>query len=71
MRYPTQIRNRFWRNGQFSFDVTGSPGPYLIQVSTDFVHWTTIGTIVNIRGTESFVDNQVGDAQRYYRVIAK
>lgn len=54
-------------NGQYSFTVLGAPGsPYIVQASTDLVHWTTLLT-----NTAPFtvVDTNVGMfIQRFYRV---
>lgn len=53
----------------FSFPVTGEVGvPYVIEVSTDLTHWTTLSTQVNSTGVMTILDpNTQGQSSRFYR----
>jgi hypothetical protein len=55
--------------GQFSFLVSGNPGSnYVVQASTDLVHWTSITTNT---APFTFVDtNTAAFCQRFYRTGA-
>jgi hypothetical protein len=53
----------------FSFPVTGEVGvPYVIEVSTDLAHWTTLTTQINSTGVMNILDpNALGQSSRFYR----
>jgi hypothetical protein len=57
-------------NGSFSFSVTGSPGKYVVQASSDLVNWTPIQTNSIATGSTSFIftnDSATNFVQRFYR----
>jgi hypothetical protein len=57
-------------DGSFGFEVSGSPGLYAVQVSSDLTHWTPIQTNSIPSGNSSFIftdTNVVNVEQRFYR----
>ena len=59
-------------NGSFSFQVTGNPGQYVVQGSTDLIHWAPVQTNSIASGANSFnfTDGSASNyAQRFYRVF--
>ncbi len=57
-------------DGSFGFQVSGSPGLYAVQVSSDLAHWTPIQTNSIPSGNSSFIftdTNVVNVEQRFYR----
>jgi hypothetical protein len=54
-------------NGQFGFQVTGEMGgQYVIQTSTDLIHWTCVQTNM---APYSFQEAQKPSGQKYYRAF--
>lgn len=60
-----------YASGQFSFSINGSYGPdYIMQVSTDLFHWTSLATNSSPTVPFTFTDTGAGSSQaRYYRVL--
>jgi hypothetical protein len=57
-------------DGQFQFVGLGPPGEaYLLQASTNLVHWEIIGTITNASGTTQIQDDATTFSQRFYRLV--
>jgi len=66
---PATLGNIAWTGGHFSFLVSGNTGSnYVVQASTDLVHWTSITTNL---APFTFVDtNTVTYSKRFYRTGA-
>jgi uncharacterized repeat protein (TIGR01451 family) len=59
-------------NGQFGLTLNGSAGlTYVIEVSTNLVHWTPIFTNPPGGGTASFVDTNAASGLRFYRAVER
>ena len=58
-------------DGNFRFTLTGPPGrTNEIDASPDFLHWTSLGTLVNTNGSVTFTDlTATNFPQRSYRAI--
>jgi uncharacterized protein (DUF2126 family) len=59
-------------NGQFRFTVTGDiqRKTNLVQASTAFTNWTTLGTNIAATNTLTFTDtNSIHFQRRFYRVL--
>jgi len=59
-------------DGKFSLDVSGDSGAsYIVEASTDLVHWSVIGTVVPSNGSAALTDvDSVAYQNRFYRVKA-
>ena len=58
------------RAGGFEFTLTGPPGSYRVQVTSDFATWTDLEAVVNINGTVTFTDLSATERPwSFYRVI--
>lgn len=52
-----------------SLNLAGETGQqYLIQRSTDLLHWKTIPTVTALNGTAAFQDNYA-DQRAFYRAV--
>ena len=66
---PVQLSGGGWSNGQFSLQFAGQDGhTYVLQVSTDLMNWTALGTNVQTGGLTVFTDANATDAARFYRI---
>jgi GH25 family lysozyme M1 (1,4-beta-N-acetylmuramidase) len=55
--------------GQFQLNLEGQTGKnYTVYSSTDLIDWTTLGSISNPAGTNTFTDFAATNAQAFYRV---
>jgi hypothetical protein len=57
--YPLQVRliaEHMEATGQFAISVTGPPGTYRVQVTSDFSTWTDLEAIVNLNGIVTFTE---------------
>jgi hypothetical protein len=63
----------FGTNGQFQFELVGSANTnYVLQASSDLVHWQSLATNNSPTGLWNFVDTSSGGAvRRFYRAIAQ
>jgi hypothetical protein len=62
-----------WLSGPaaFRFKMDGSPRSYVIEVSTNFVQWTTLTNFLSPGGLVPITDTTVnGNPRRYYRARA-
>jgi hypothetical protein len=66
-----QVSSTHFTNGQFTLQVTGDIGPdYLIETSTNLLHWNTIFTTNSPTLPFTWSDSESGQsAQRFYRVL--
>ena len=57
-------------NGEFGLTLSGDAGAtYVVEASSDLVHWAPIATVVNTAGTTDVVDPAAGRSlRRFYRV---
>lgn len=54
--------------GQLQLAITGRTGRIAVEVSTNFLHWTQIGSVTNVTGAVNFLDvNASTQARRFYR----
>ncbi len=52
--------------------LSGDPGDYLIETSSDLIHWTSLVTVTNTSGVTPFTDSSATNAdQRFYRAVPK
>jgi hypothetical protein len=54
--------------GAFVFTLTGPPGRYGIQTSTDLLNWSALGIVTNVLGSADFTDSGVAP-QKFFRAI--
>jgi hypothetical protein len=54
--------------GAFVFTLTGPPGRYGIQTSTDLLNWSASGVVTNVLGSADFTDSGVAP-QKFFRAI--
>lgn len=56
-------------NGTFGVTITGRPGHvYVIECSTNLVHWEPVSTNATLDGVIQFADPNAGSSvQRFYR----
>jgi len=55
--------------GNFSFTITSAVGATInVLVSTNLVNWTTLTTVVNASGADTFTDNNATGSAKFYRV---
>jgi hypothetical protein len=68
---PTPQQSDFtMSNGVFSFTLTGAPGNYVIQYSTNLVNWISFSTnIIPSSGSVQIIDPDPTSAQRFYRAL--
>jgi Leucine-rich repeat (LRR) protein len=52
--------------GAFVFTLTGPPGRYGIQTSTDLLNWSASGVVTNVLGSADFTDSGVAP-QKFFR----
>ena len=51
---------------------TPDDGVYLIEASSDLIHWSPVGSVQAVNGELSFNDDRAGQAwQRFYRVVRR
>jgi formylglycine-generating enzyme required for sulfatase activity len=56
--------------GAFEFTLTGPPGSYAVQSSTNLADWTALGTATNTLGSMIFTDGQASvSPQKFYRAL--
>ncbi len=56
----------------FGLTLSGAPGDrYQIQTSTDLIHWTNLGAVVNASGTVTLEEPVTGEQTRFYRVLSE
>ena len=70
---PAPLLSGFKRgNGVFSFALNGQPGSnYVIQASTDLVHWTPFSTnTISPDGSVAIVDLNASSSQKFYRAAS-
>jgi hypothetical protein len=55
--------------GAFKFTLSGPPGSYRVQITSDFSTWTDLDSVTNVVGSGEFTDSSAGQRPRsYYRV---
>src|SRR5262249_42417394 len=67
--YPSALRltsPRLTPTGAFTFSLTGPPGRYTIQTSTDLSNWGGSGEVTNVFGSSDFTDSAVS-RQKFFR----
>jgi hypothetical protein len=66
---PILLAPRCLGGGQFGFTVSGAAGAQLDLLATaDFQHWTTLGTVTNTTGSNTFSLPATNPAAWFYRV---
>ena len=66
---PAQFENIQETNGVMQINFTGDTyWPYVIETSTDLVHWNTRTNIVSTNGIFQFTDSSTNSPQLFYRV---
>jgi len=75
---PTVIAPRLlpaglaWSNGEFQLVLAGQPGAsYLIQTSSDLVHWTDVTTVVSSGASTEVIDSQAAGRAQFYRAFLR
>ena len=70
---PPKLSRPAYENGQFRFDVKGTPGrSAIVQVSTDGVRWEVLQELVLEEVPVTFVDETSAEADfRFYRVLSR
>jgi hypothetical protein len=55
--------------GAFTLTLAGPPGPYRVQVTSDFSAWSDLDLVSNVVGSAAFTDTSAGQRPRsFYRV---
>lgn len=70
---PPKLSRPAYENGQFRFDVKGTPGrSAIVQVSTDGVRWKVLKELVLEEVPITFVDETASESDfRFYRVLSR
>jgi hypothetical protein len=67
--YPPAVRlssPQRTATGAFKFTLTGPPGRYAIQTSTNLPNWSASGAVTNLVGSADFTDSGVS-RQKFFR----
>ena len=57
----------FTEDGHFQLTLSGQSGPFIVEATTDFVHWETVTNVSNAPGDVTIIDSAMNQSARFYR----